>query len=110
MLPSPLYTKLPKWVQADIRNLERKIEHLTEENELLRGSAPESNTPVLLDHPKKFYLEDYARVHFKGHHGLEVVVSAHPDGFVRVDIEDGCIVPYARNNVYIVDRHNKINR
>ena len=75
---------------------------------MLTGTNEPSDTQVILEHPRSFYLEKYTRVQFaKGN--LEVTVNMSPDGHCRVDIGDGVIIPAARNVFYVVDRHNNLN-
>lgn len=103
------YDKLPKWAQAEISSLQHRNRVLEEENQMLMGTHKVSDTTVLLEWPKQFYLKPGTRVRF-AHGSNEVIVHAHLEGHVVVDIGDGVVLPCARNVLHIVDRHNKGNK
>jgi len=104
--------KLPKWAQEKIQKLLLHNRHLRVLNNTLRKEHPESNTAAQIEGYPKYqvmYLPDSTRVLFKGK-GVEVEVFVDLDGIVRVAIEDGIILPWARNVIYVTDRHNTSNK
>ena len=100
-----LYAKLPKWVREDIEALTRRITKLEKDKEVLLNKFPKSDTIVRFDYPEKMYLPHGTRVEFEVP-GLVVQVHTDMDGRLRVQFEDGVILPSGRNCIHIVQNKN----
>ena len=101
--------KLPKWVKEKIHQLLYHNRQLQVNNRTLKKENPPSNTLVCLEKYEKMYLDNGTRVVFNGK-DVSVIVYVDLDGIVRVELDDGIILPWARNVIYITGRHNPTNR
>ena len=100
-----LYAKLPKWVREDIESLTRHITKLERGREILLHKHPKSDTAIRFDYPNQFYVPNGTRVEFTIP-GLVVEVRTDMEGRLRVQFEDGVILPSGRNCIHIVQNKN----
>ncbi|MFA4826587.1 MAG: hypothetical protein WC593_15670 [Methanoregula sp.] len=101
-------SKLPKWAQEHIANIElrngRLTRDLAEQLAINTDTHPESNTYYQLwldgDFTKR-YLPANSHLTFIGKN-TKVSVFVDHKGQIRIDIGNGLIMPQARNSIYIV--------
>jgi hypothetical protein len=99
--------KLPKWSRDKIHKLLYYNRQLTINNQTLKKENPPSNTVISLENFEEMYVGNGTRVTFNGK-DVSVTVNIDFDGIVRVDLNDGIILPWARNVIYISGRKNPV--
>ena len=101
--------KLPKWAKEKLHRLLYYNRQLVINNQTLKKENPPSNTLVCLEKYEKMYLDNGTRVVFNGKE-VSVVVYVDMEEIVRVELDDGIILPWARNVIYITGRHNPADK